>query len=241
MWAGSDGGISLSNNRGDSWESILNIPLAQYYAIHADNRLPFYNITGGLQDNGTWTGPSRTRTGGIAPSDWKMVTGGDGFFATVHPDNPNVFLTESQGGRLSMTNIETGEQQAVAPQPQAGRVADLKYRFNWNTPIVTSPHGGQTVFFGGSALFQTRNFGRAWEPISPDLTRNIRERMKSAGGADLVRQFDGGESRDDCFDWGIAGEGGRGLGGDRRRECAGDAGQREDVEQRGGEFAEGGE
>jgi photosystem II stability/assembly factor-like uncharacterized protein len=182
MWAGSDGGISLSNNRGDSWESILNIPLAQYYAIHADNRLPFYSITGGLQDNGTWTGPSRTRTGGIAPSDWKMVTGGDGFFATVHPDNPNVFLTESQGGRLSMTNIETGEQQAVAPQPQAGRVGDLKYRFNWNTPIVTSPHGGQTVFFGGSALFQTRNFGRAWEPISPDLTRNIRERMKSAGG-----------------------------------------------------------
>ena len=182
MWAGSDGGLSLTNNRGDSWESILNIPLAQYYALAADNRVPFYHLTGGLQDNGTWTGPSRTRGGSIAPSDWKLVTGGDGFFAAPHPDNPNIFLTESQGGRLSMTNMETGEQQSIAPQPQSGRVGDLKYRFNWNTPIVTSPHGKQTVYFGGSALFQTRNFGMSWEPISPDLTRNIRERMTSAGG-----------------------------------------------------------
>jgi photosystem II stability/assembly factor-like uncharacterized protein len=183
IWDGNDGGLAVSYDRGENWEPVLNIPLGQFYQIHADNAQPFYNITGGLQDNGTWRGPSRVRQpSGITNSEWTLVSFGDGFYAYSHPDNPNLLLTESQGGALYMLNLETGEQTGVSPQPRSGRVSDLKYRFNWNTPIHGSQHGKSTVYYGSNVLFQSRDFGRSWEPVSPDLTTNNREKLRPAGG-----------------------------------------------------------
>ncbi|PYT12896.1 MAG: hypothetical protein DMG59_22085 [Acidobacteria bacterium] len=143
IWIGEDGGIAVSYDRGENWEAVLNIPLGQFYQIHADSRSPFYYIQGGLQDNGTWSGPSRTHGGGIVNGDWRNISGGDGFHVINHPDQPEIFLSESQGGGIVRTDWRTREQQDVSPQPKrndGGPVNELKYRFNWNAPIVASPH-----------------------------------------------------------------------------------------------------
>ena len=105
MWHGQDGGIAVSYDGGESWEAVYNIPLGQFYQIHADNRQPFYYVMGGLQDNGSWTGPSRTREpAGIMNDDWRMVSFGDGFYVINHPDNPDQYLSESQGGNIIWTD-----------------------------------------------------------------------------------------------------------------------------------------
>ncbi|MBL8227662.1 MAG: hypothetical protein JNL98_04270 [Bryobacterales bacterium] len=183
MWHGQDGGVSVSYDRGDTWEAVTNLPLGQFYQIYADNALPFYNITGGLQDNGTWRGPSRVRQpSGITNAEWTLVSFGDGFYALGHPDNPDLLLTESQGGRILINDLKTGYQKSITPQPRSGWINQLKYRFNWNSPIVGSPHGKTTVYLGSNVLFQSRDFGSSWEPISPDLTTNNPEKYKPAGG-----------------------------------------------------------
>ncbi|MDZ7292678.1 MAG: hypothetical protein ONB44_17765 [candidate division KSB1 bacterium] len=186
LWQGNDGGIAVSYDRGENWEFVNNIPLGQFYQIHADNRLPFYYVTGGLQDNGTWTGPSRTREGvGILNDQWHMVSFGDGFHALNHPDNPDLYLTESQGGNIVRTNLQTAEQQSVSMQPRrndGGPVGELKYRFNWNAPIVASPFDKNTVYFGGNVVFKSTDFGKTWTAISPDLTTNDPAKQKEAGG-----------------------------------------------------------
>ena len=93
-------------------------PAGQFYQIFADNRWPFYYIHGGLQDNGTWSGPSRTSTGGILNDDWRNISGGDGFHVVNHPDDPELFLSENQGGGIVRTDWRTREQQDVSPQPK---------------------------------------------------------------------------------------------------------------------------
>jgi photosystem II stability/assembly factor-like uncharacterized protein len=183
IWLVHDGGIAASYDGGESWEAILNIPLGQYYQVHADNVVPFYNITGGLQDNGTWRGPVRARQNhGLTNADWSLINFGDGFYAWSSPEDPNILLAESQGGYLARLDLSSGESQMVSPQPRFGRIDQLKYRFHWNTPIVGSPHGRGTIYFGGNVLFQSRDSGKSWEPISPDLTTNNPEKLKSAGG-----------------------------------------------------------
>jgi photosystem II stability/assembly factor-like uncharacterized protein len=184
VWIGEDGGIAVSYDRAETWEAILNFAAGQFYQIHADNRWPFYYIQGGLQDNGTWSGPSRTRTGGILNDDWRNISGGDGFHVVNHPDEPELFLSENQGGGIVRTDWRTREQQDVSPQPKrndGGPVGELKYRFNWNAPIVASPHDKNTVYFGSNVLFKTTNFGKTWDAISPDLTTNDPEKQKSVG------------------------------------------------------------
>lgn len=186
MWQGQDGGIAVSLDQGEKWEYVNNIPLGQFYQIHADNRLPFYWVSGGLQDNGGWTGPSRTREpAGILNDDWRMVNFGDGFHVLNHPDDPDLYLSESQGGNIVRTDFRTREQQSVTPHPQGsggGPASDAKYRFNWNSPIALSPHDKNTVFFGGNAVFKSTDFGKTWEEISPDLTTDDPEKQKEAGG-----------------------------------------------------------
>lgn len=188
MWQAQDGGSAVSYDRGENWESIHDIaPLTQLYAIAADRRAPFYNISGGLQDNGTWTGPSRSREpAGIMNDDWRMISFGDGFQVQVHPDDPDVFLSELQGGGLFLTNMRTREQVDASPQPRrndGGPVKDLKYRFSWNAPVIQSPWDGKVVYFTGNVVFRTKNFGLgAWEQISPDLTKNEPDKQVSPGG-----------------------------------------------------------
>lgn len=187
MWQSQDGGVAVSYDRGVVWEPLLNIPLAQFYAIYHDNRAPFYHVGGGLQDNGTWTGPVRSREpGGIANDDWRMISFGDGFQIVVHPNDPDVFLTEYQGGGIQWTNMRTRDQFDVSPQPRrndGGPVKDLSFRFNWNSPIVQSPHDGKVVYFTGNVVFKTTDFGLSgWEQISPDLTTNDSTKYVSPGG-----------------------------------------------------------
>jgi photosystem II stability/assembly factor-like uncharacterized protein len=190
MWQGQDGGVAVSYDQGETWEYKNHAVLAQFYQIYADNREPFYYLGGGLQDNGTWTGPSRTREPfGILNEDWRMVSFGDGFFIVSDPTDPDVFLSEYQGGGLLRTDMKTRDQVAASPQPRrgdGGPVGDLEHRFNWNAPIVSSPHDGRTVYFGGNVVFRTDDFGLSWRAVSPDLTTNDPEKLQTAGGPVFV-------------------------------------------------------
>jgi photosystem II stability/assembly factor-like uncharacterized protein len=185
LWLGDDGGIAVSWDKGETWEFVGNIPLGQYYQVTADNRFPFYNVYGGLQDNGTYVGPSRKRQPeGILNDDWQMVSFGDGFHVVVNHDDPDMVLSENQGGGIVATNLRTLEQRDASPQPRrndGGPVNELQYRFNWNTPIVVSPHDNNTIYFGGNVIFKSTDFGYTWKPISPDLTTNDPEKIKSVG------------------------------------------------------------
>lgn len=197
LWEGNDGGLAVSQDRGDTWEQINNIPLGQFYQVYADNRVPFYNITGGMQDNGSWTGPSRTREPmGIMNDDWHMINGFVGFDALSDPDDPDIVITEQSGGVLLRTDLKTREQQQVGPNVRnnnGGTAAGQKYRFNWDAPFVKSPFGKNTWYLAGNAVFQSSDSGHSWEPISGDLTNNDQSKMQNAGGpvwiensADLV-------------------------------------------------------
>jgi photosystem II stability/assembly factor-like uncharacterized protein len=186
VWQGQDGGVAVSYDRGKTWEPIRNLPLAQFYQVFHDNREPFYVVGGGLQDNGTWYGPSRTREpAGILPDDWRMMSFGDAYWVVPHPSQEDLFLSESQGGNIVRTDMKTRQQIDVSPQPRrndGGPVGVLEYRFNWNAPIVASPHDPMTVYFAGNAVFKTRDFGDTWEKISPDLTTNDPDKQGEAGG-----------------------------------------------------------
>jgi photosystem II stability/assembly factor-like uncharacterized protein len=183
MWQGQDGGVAVTYD-GVAWEYVNNIPLGQFYQVFADNALPFYNLSGGLQDNGTWVGPSRNREPtGIHNDDWRMISFGDGFFAIAHPDNPDLFLTESQGGNVVRTDMKNREQQLVVPFFGVGGAAENdKFRFNWNAPLILSPHDKNTVYLAGNAVFKSTDFGLNWTQISQDLTNPNKERLKDAGG-----------------------------------------------------------
>jgi len=183
MWQGQDGGVAVTYN-GEAWEYKNNFAIGQFYQISADNSEPFYRISGGMQDNGTWNGPSRTREpAGILNDDWRMLSFGDGFYVFSHPDNPKLFLSESQGGNIVRTDLNNREQQRINPYFGLGGAAgNEKYRFNWNAPIILSPHDKNTVLFAGSVVFKTTDFGSNWTKISPDLTKANPERIKDAGG-----------------------------------------------------------
>jgi photosystem II stability/assembly factor-like uncharacterized protein len=185
IWQGQDGGVAVSYDRGETWEYVNNMPLGQFYQIYADNRQPFYYVMGGLQDNGSWTGPSRTREpAGILNDDWRMVSFGDGFFTLNHPDDPELYISESQGGGIVRTDMRTREQQAVSPYADdvGGPAAEQKYRFNWNSPIIPSPHDKNTIYLGGNQIFKSTDFGKSWTTISPDLTANDKTKQGNAGG-----------------------------------------------------------
>ena len=186
VWVGEDGGVAVSQDAGETWENVNNMPIGQFYQVHADMRAPFYNVMGGLQDNGSWTGPSRNREpAGIQNDDWRMVSFGDGFWMLNHPDEPDLYLSESQGGNVVRTDMRNREQQLIVPSERAnegGPASEALYRFNWNSPLVPSPHDKNTVYLGGNVLFRTTDFGKSWTPISPDLTTNDKEKQKEAGG-----------------------------------------------------------
>jgi len=184
---GSDGGFQVSNDKAATFDIINNVVLSQYYHINYDMRQPYY-VYGGLQDNGNWVGPSATLfREGIRKDDWYTVSGGDGFFVVPDLSSPNIVYSDSQGGTISITDTNSGNTRSIHPYPKevgsAGNaIAGYKYRFNWNPPIVASPHDPKTVYYGGNVVFKTTNYGHSWQEISPDLTTNDKSKQQSSGG-----------------------------------------------------------
>ncbi len=177
MALGTDGGVYLSVDRGATWRAVQNLPVGQFYHVSADMKFP-YNVYGGLQDNGTWRGPSRA-TGGIANRQWENLNGGDGMWAFVDPKDGDVLYSEYQGGEISRTTISTGESKDIKPARLEG---EPKLRFNWNTPIHVGPSGA--LYIGAQFLYRSRDRGDSWERLSGDLTTNdpLKQQQEKSGG-----------------------------------------------------------
>ncbi len=167
---GSDGGIYETFDLCENWRYIENLPITQFYDIAIDDAEPFYNVYGGTQDNSTEGGPSRTdNIQGIQNSDWKVVLNWDGHQPATEPGNPNIVYAQRQQGTLSRLDMATGEVMDIQPQP----AADEPYeRFNWDAPILVSPHDPKQIYFGSQRLWRSDNRGDSWTALSEDLTRN---------------------------------------------------------------------
>ncbi|HEX9943653.1 MAG TPA: glycosyl hydrolase [Thermoanaerobaculia bacterium] len=177
---GTDGGVYMSYSQARQWRHLKSLPVSQFYHVSYDMGRP-YRVYGGLQDNGTWSGPSSGLGGTIQNRDWWNIGGGDGFWAWSDPNDPDLVFVEYQGGEVSRRRISTGEEKVIKPLPGAG---DPPYRFNWNTPIHMSPNEPGTIYIGSQFLFRSRDRGDSWERISPDLTTNDpkKQRQIQSGG-----------------------------------------------------------
>jgi photosystem II stability/assembly factor-like uncharacterized protein len=168
---GNDGGVSISHDRSTTWVWMNNLPFGQPYHVTYDMQVP-YHVCAGLQDNNTWCGPSAVRTNsGIHNDDWYVISGGDGFQPLMDPNDPRIVYGTSQDGRMSRIDRVTNERKTVRPEPpdtQAGG-----YRWNWDTPMMLSPHDSSIFYVAANHLFRSTDRGQTWgRPLSPDLTTN---------------------------------------------------------------------
>jgi photosystem II stability/assembly factor-like uncharacterized protein len=170
IMVGDDGGIYESFDQAESWRYIANLPVTQFYKLALDDAEPFYNIYGGTQDNGTQGGPSRTdNVHGIQNSDWRLVLDWDGHQPATEPGNPDIVYAERQEGYLARIDMTTGEVVSIQPQPGADEGFE---RFNWDAPILVSPHSPTRLYFASQRVWRSDNRGDEWTAISGDLTRN---------------------------------------------------------------------
>lgn len=189
---GNDGGIGISRDRGKTWVFDEKIPVGQFYHVNVDNEIP-YNVMGGMQDNGSWHGPSYVWiNGGIRNYYWNNVGGGDGFDVMPDPEDASWVYSMSQGGFVGRRNWKTGESWFIRPPALD---PNLKFRFNWNSAIAQDPFDKKTIYYGSQFVHRSSNKGVSWDIISPDLTTNDSVKIaafKNTGG--LTADITGAET-----------------------------------------------
>ncbi|TCI93726.1 VPS10 domain-containing protein [Tenacibaculum sp. M341] len=190
-----DGGANISFNGGKSWSTQQNQSTAQFYRVITDNLVP-YNVYGGQQDNSAIAIASRTNDGGIDWKDWYSVAGGESAFIAFDPDNPETVYGGTYQGNISKWTRASRAQKSIKEYPELGlsiAPKDAKYRYNWNAPIISSPHNRKTIYHAGNVVFKTTNGGINWTTISPDLTKNEKDKH-GPGGGPYTNEAAGGEN-----------------------------------------------
>ena len=180
MIEGNDGGLNITHDRGKTWRFAENLPLAQFYHINHDMSIP-YRVCGGMQDNGSWVGPSQVwKAGGIRNSDWQEIYFGDGFDVGIRPDNSRYAYAMSQGGNVGYVDMESGRTQYIRPVHPDG----IELRFNWNAAFAQNPFHDCGIYYGSQFVHKSMDCGQSWEIISPDLTTNdtTKQKQNESGG-----------------------------------------------------------
>lgn len=185
MVIANDGGAAVSVNFGKTWSTQSNMPTAQFYRINVDNQFP-YRIYGGQQDNTSVSIAHRELgSGGISPASWTASAGGESAFLAFDPDDPRYVLGGSYLGTIEVldTKAKAGTNIMAAPIQYLGReTKEMKYRYNWNAPIIWSKHEPNTYYHGSQYLLRTTDMGKTWTEVSPDLTRNEKDKQGKGGG-----------------------------------------------------------
>lgn len=190
-----DGGANISNNVGRSWSTQQNQPTAQFYRVITDNLVP-YNVYGGQQDNSAIAIASRTNDAGIDWKDWYSVAGCESAFLAFDPDNPEVVFGGCYQGIIEKWVKASREGKSIKEYPELGlsiAPKDFKFRYNWNAPIISSPHDRNTIYHAGNVVFKTIDKGNSWTVVSPDLTRNEKDKQ-GPGGGPYTNEAAGGEN-----------------------------------------------
>jgi photosystem II stability/assembly factor-like uncharacterized protein len=170
MILGCDGGVYVTCDRMENWDRLCHAAIGQFYHVTVDSR-PNYRVYGGLQDNGSWGGPIRSRSGaGPINEDWSCIGWGDGFVCRVDPDDPDLVYYESQGGSMGRINLRTGDRGSMRPRAPRG----TRYRFNWETPYILSHHNSRIFYCAGNYVFRSLDRGDGLKAISPEITATDR-------------------------------------------------------------------
>ena len=183
MILGNDGGVYETFDRGRAWEHE-HLPIGQFYTIIADSSVTPYRICGGLQDNGTWCGPSTSRDSvGVSDADWYSVNGGDGMWVQVPWHDPNIVYSEYQFGTMSRLDLRTWKRDEIQPLSlDAGALSGYELRWGWTAPILLSQHDSTVLYVGSNHLIRMKQNGEDWEVLGPDMTRQSRERPEPEVG-----------------------------------------------------------